>query len=116
MSKSDMRARRDSMDCILCEVNGKAPGFEAASGEKRASQSSTFAAGAARSESCDKVSVGNDDDNGNGERRTTSIISSRVQPTFKAMSQQQWSGFGYLRQRVADVINLRVLTRISKLS
>jgi hypothetical protein len=52
MSKSDMRARRDSMECILCEVNGKALGLEAASGEKRASQSSTFAAAAARSESC----------------------------------------------------------------
>lgn len=38
MSKSDMLARRDSMDWILCEVNGKVPGW---GGEKRASQSST---------------------------------------------------------------------------
>ena len=53
MSKSDMRARRDSMDRILCEVNGKAPGWEAASGEKRASQSST-ADGTACSASCKK--------------------------------------------------------------
>lgn len=41
MSKSDMRARRDSMDCILCELNGNAPGLEPATGEKRASQSFT---------------------------------------------------------------------------
>jgi hypothetical protein len=49
----------------------------------------------------DKVSVGNGDDN--DERRTTSIICSRVRPL--AMS-QQWSGFGYFRQRVADAITL----------
>ena len=39
------------MDCILCEVNGKEPGLEAASGEKRESQSSTFDAATTLSES-----------------------------------------------------------------
>lgn len=64
MSKSDMRARRDSMDCILCEVNGKAPGLEAVGSEKHVSQSPTLNTSAALSESCDQVSVedGDDDD------------------------------------------------------
>lgn len=75
MSKSDMRARRDSMDCILWGVNAKG-----VDGEKRESQSSTFDAASAWSESSIQSAVNNgratlERRSGFGYFRTTQIFS-----------------------------------------